>query len=109
MRDILVERARSKMRQKRGGGRRRVDFDNLKVATDAPAADLLELDEALERLQREHPREYEIVLLRFFTGLTNKETAEMLNMSLRKVERDWRFTRAWLHRALVDPDEKNAE
>jgi len=100
MRDILVERAREKGRQKRGGDRRRVDLDNLAVAAEAPSDDLLALDEALKRFECEYPWESRIVTLRFFAGLTNDETARALATPLRTIERDWRFARAWLHRAL---------
>ena len=102
MRDILVENARGKARLKRGGGRRRVDFDNLVAALDAPVEDLLALDEAMQRLESEYPWEHRIVTLRFFAGLTNEETAQALDTPLRTIERDWRFARAWLHRALDD-------
>lgn len=107
MRDILVERAREKGRLKRGGGRRRVDFDNLVVAVDAPSEDLLALDEAMTQFETEYPWEHRIVVLRFFAGLTNEETAEAMSTPLRTIERDWRFARAWLHQTLqADEDEK---
>jgi RNA polymerase sigma factor (TIGR02999 family) len=104
MRDILVERAREKGRLKRGGGRRRVDLENLAVAAEAPGEDLLALDEALKQLEAEYPWESRIVTLRFFAGLTIEETAYALATPLRTIERDWRFARAWLHRALNDDD-----
>lgn len=104
MRDILVERAREKGRLKRGGGRRRVDLDNLAVAVDAPGDDLLALDEVLKRFEAEHPWECRIVTLRFFAGLTNEETAEALATPLRTIERDWRFAKAWLREALETDD-----
>lgn len=100
MRDILVERARAKARLKRGGGRHRVDLDNLVVAVDAPSDDLLALDEALNRFESEYPWEHRIVMLRFFAGMTNEETARAIATPLRTVERDWRFARAWLRHAL---------
>lgn len=109
MRDILVERARAKARLKRGGGRRRVDLDHLVVAVDAAADDLLALTEALERFEAEYPWEHRIVMLRFFAGLTNNETAQAIDAPLRTVERDWRFARAWLHKALNRDDVESAE
>ena len=100
MRDILVENARAKGRIKRGGDRRRVDLDNLSVAVDAPGDDLLALDEALKRMETEYPWEHRIVMLRFFAGMTNEETARAIDAPLRTIERDWRFARAWLHGVL---------
>lgn len=100
MRDILVERARSRASLKQGGGMRRVELDKLVVALDAPVAEMLALDDALRRMETEHPWEYRIVTLRFFAGLTNEETALALQTPLRTIERDWRFARAWLHLAL---------
>jgi RNA polymerase sigma factor (TIGR02999 family) len=101
MRDILVEHARAKSRLKRGGDRRRVDPDNLVLAIDAPPEDLLALDEALSRLSREHPRQHQVVMLRFFAGLAAEEAAELLGITSRTVERDWRFARASLYDALA--------
>jgi RNA polymerase sigma factor (TIGR02999 family) len=100
MRDILVENARAKGRIKRGGDRRRVDLENLSVAVDAPGDELLALDETLKRLETEYPWEHRIVMLRFFAGMTNEETARAMGAPLRTIERDWRFARAWLHEAL---------
>jgi len=102
MRDILVEDARAKGRIKRGGGKRPIDLDNLSVAVEAPPEDLIELDLALSRMETEYAWEHRIVMLRFFGGMTNQQTAEALGVPLRTLERDWRFARAWLHRALND-------
>jgi len=102
MRDILVERARSKARLKRGGGKRRVDFDKLVVAVDAPGDDILALDQALQRFESLYPREHRIVMLRFFAGMTNEQTSRAIDVPLRTVERDWRFARAWLRKALEE-------
>jgi len=107
MRDILVENARAKGRAKRGGGRRRVDLDNLSVAVDSPSEDLLYLDEALQRMEREYPWEHRIVMLRFFAGMTNEETAQAMQAPLRTVERDWRFARAWLHGILHEESQQD--
>jgi RNA polymerase sigma factor (TIGR02999 family) len=96
MRDILVENARAKGRIKRGGDRRRVDLDNLSVAVDAPGDDLLALDAALSQMEKDYPWEHQIVMLRFFAGMTNDETAKAMEAPLRTIERDWRFARAWL-------------
>lgn len=109
MRDILVERARERGRLKRGGGRRRVDLDNLAVAADAPGDDLLALDEALKRFEADYPWEHRVVMLRFFAGLSNEETAHALATPLRTIERDWRFARSWLHRTLDADDTQSPE
>lgn len=101
MRDIMVERARRKMRRRRLDERRPVDFDSLTVALDSPAEELLLLHAATQRLAVEHPRKQEVVLLRFFAGLTLAEIAEVLNVNERTVRRDWRFARALLHQQLT--------
>jgi RNA polymerase sigma factor (TIGR02999 family) len=102
MHDILVEEARRKASLKRGGGRRRVSPENLVVAFEAPGEDILALDEALGRIERDDPRKHSIVLLRFFAGLTAEETAKVMDLSLRTVEREWRFIRARLHKELTE-------
>jgi RNA polymerase sigma factor (TIGR02999 family) len=104
MQDIIIEAARAKRSQKRGGGMRRLDVDQLTFPLEERLAarpiDRLALHEAIERLRVEQPGAHDIVLLRFFTGLTMQETAEVIGRPLRSVERDWRFVRAWLHREL---------
>ena len=109
MRDILVEQARAKAALKRGGGRRRVDLDNLVIATDAPDQDLLALDDVLRRFESRYPWEHRIVMLRFFAGLTNEEAARAMDAPLRTIERDWRFARAWLRDALTADGDERAE
>ena len=73
------------------------------MAFESPAEDLLALSEALERLQGEAPRKHQIVLLRFFAGLSEKEVAELLDVSERTVQREWRYIRARLHKELAEP------
>jgi RNA polymerase sigma factor (TIGR02999 family) len=105
MRDILVEQARRKKRQKRGGGRQRIDIDDADLAEaslEPPVEDILALDEALRKLEQEEPRLVEVVKLRFFAGLTTKETAAALGVSVPTVERDWRFARTLLYTQLGD-------
>ncbi len=104
MRDILVEQARRKSRLKHGGGKKRVSADNLAVAIEAPATDMLALNEALEQLEHDHPRKHRLVMLRFFAGLTEAESAEIMGVDPSTARRDWRFVRAWLHRALNEDD-----
>ena len=100
MRDVLIEEARRKGALKRGGAGRRIDLELLEVAAQAPAEELLALDEALRSFEREDPRKAEIVQLRFFAGLSAEQTAAVLGMSLRTLEREWRYVRARLHRDL---------
>src|SRR5262245_25340328 len=100
MRHILVDRARGKARIKHGGGRQRVNLDELEVAVEPPGDELLALNEVLGCFEAEYPWEHRIVTLRFFAGLTNEETAQAISAPLRTVERDCRFARAWLHDAL---------
>jgi RNA polymerase sigma factor (TIGR02999 family) len=100
MRRILVNKARDKGRQKRGGGRRRVNLDDLCDPDAASDQDLLDLDEALERLAAIQPQCVELVKLRFFAGLTMEEAAAALGLARRSADRQWAFARAWLFDAL---------
>jgi RNA polymerase sigma factor (TIGR02999 family) len=100
MRDILVEEARSKSRHKRGGAMNRVELDDIAQTLDTPPEDLLALHAALEKLEAEDAEDHEIVMLRYFAGLTMDEIAELRSVSTRTVERRWRFCRAWLAREL---------
>ena len=105
MRHILVEQARRKARHKHGGDRKRLDVDEIDIPIEMPAEDMIALDEALERLRAHDARKAEVVTLRYFAGLTIEETATVLNVTERTVERDWRFARALLHR-LLNPTER---
>lgn len=100
MRQILVDRARHRMREKRGGGQRPVTLEEQHLLADHFAADLLDLDDALHRLAEIEPRAARVVECRFFGGLTVKETSEVLDVSSRTVKRDWIMAKAWLYRAL---------
>jgi len=100
MRRILVNRARDKGRLKRGGGRGRVDLEALSDPTAAPTDDLLDLDDALDRLAAAYPPCAELVKLRFFAGLTLDEAAAALGLTRRTADRQWAFARAWLADAL---------
>jgi RNA polymerase sigma factor (TIGR02999 family) len=104
MRRILVDRARDRCRQKRGGGRRRVRIDLDKVLDDLPDDDLLALDEALQNLAREDPAGAEFVRLRAFAGLTLAEAAEVMGIGRRTADRYWAYARAWLCDALGDSE-----
>src|SRR5207253_2101281 len=98
MRRILVDRARHRDRQKRGGGRQRVDFEGIDVAEALPPEDdqLLALDAALARFQEISPEKANIVQLKFFAGLSNREVATALKVTERTVERQWAYAKAWL-------------
>ncbi len=101
MRRILIERARRRKRLKHGGGRLRFDVDEVPVvevaaSPEADPGELLALDEALERLAKEDARLAQVVMLRFFGGLSVERVAEVLGVSDRTVKRDWEFARAWL-------------
>jgi RNA polymerase sigma factor (TIGR02999 family) len=100
MRDILVEHARRQGGVKRGSGRRRTGdgCDDLRV--EPPHENILDLDRALSKLEQESPERAHVVQLRFFTGLSHRETADILGVSLPTVERRWRYSRAWLRREL---------
>jgi RNA polymerase sigma factor (TIGR02999 family) len=96
MRRILIDRARAKAAQKRGGDMQRVEFEELEHPAAKKPERLLELDEALTRLETEDPQKAELVKLRFFAGLTNKQAAAALDISPASADRYWAFARAWL-------------
>jgi RNA polymerase sigma factor (TIGR02999 family) len=101
MRQILVEHARARDADKRGGERRRITLDESVAAGEPLDVDLLALDEALERLAQRNAQQSQIVELRYFGGLTNEETAEALGISPATVKRAWAVARAWLFRELT--------
>ncbi len=109
MRRIRIDEARRRGRVKRGGGRQRVAIDEAAVAFDQDPAELLAIDEALDELEKSDKRKAEIVLLRYFAGLTIDETAAALEVSARTVDNEWRFARAWLHRQLKSGDTTSAK
>jgi RNA polymerase sigma factor (TIGR02999 family) len=96
MRRILVERARTRGSCKRGGGRERLDLDDVAVASPERLDDLLALDEALTRLAAVEPQAAELVHLRYFTGQTMSAAADLLGLSLRSTHRLWAYAKAWL-------------
>ena len=100
MRRILVDFARSRQNLKRGGGAQRVSLDEALVVSPERGADLLALDEALERLAGLNARQSQVVELRYFGGLSEDEVAEVLKVSPRTVRSDWSLARAWLYREL---------
>jgi RNA polymerase sigma factor (TIGR02999 family) len=100
MRDILVEQARRKAGPKRGGGRRRQELDDACAVLEPPSGDVLAIHEALGELEERDPLKAQIVLLRYFTGLTMDETAAILGLPERTLDRHWRYIRAWLMKRL---------
>jgi RNA polymerase sigma factor (TIGR02999 family) len=96
MRRILVERARTRGSFKRGGGRERLDLDDVTVASPERPDDLLALDEALTRLAAVEPQAAELVHLRYFAGQTMSAAADLLGLSLRSTHRLWAYAKAWL-------------
>jgi RNA polymerase sigma factor (TIGR02999 family) len=100
MRHILVDHARARRYQKRGGEMDRVTFDEALVVTNEPSQDFVALDDALEALSRFDERKSRVIELRFFGGLTVEETASVLNVSPDTVMRDWRLAKVWLQREM---------
>ena len=100
MRRILVNHARDRMADKRGGGAEHVPLTIVGEGVGAPDLNLLDLHEALDRLAELDSRKSQIVELKFFGGLSMDEIAETLHVSRATVERDWKFARAWLYRAV---------
>jgi RNA polymerase sigma factor (TIGR02999 family) len=104
MRRILLNHARARSAEKRGGGATRVSVSLLADAAPQPELDVVALHDALERLTALDPRKSHIVDLKFFGGLSTGEIAELLRLSAATVERDWSFARAWLCDALLGPE-----
>jgi len=100
MRRILINYANRKLAGKRGGGSPIVTLNEEFMAPESKAEELIELDNALSRLHEIDQRQSQIVEYRFFGGLTNEEIAEVLDISVATVQRDWRVARAWLSREL---------
>jgi RNA polymerase sigma factor (TIGR02999 family) len=100
MRNLLIDHARSRGRQKRGGHYERLSLNESLAASDERGEELIDLDEALERFSRLDARKGQVVELRYFGGLSIEETAQILNVSCATVKRDWEVARAWLLREL---------
>jgi RNA polymerase sigma factor (TIGR02999 family) len=102
MRRILIDHARARGTEKRGGGWRKLEAieEVADLARDTPPDDILALDDAVARLEREDPEAGAVVRLRFFAGLSGERAAELLGISARQVDREWAFARAYLTRIL---------
>lgn len=106
MRRILIENARRKMTDKRGGEFERIDLRDEHAAWAKEARELLDLNEALVKLEAQYPRKAELVKLRYFAGLTEKEAAAALGISRNTASRDWTYARTWLYCELNRSEEK---
>lgn len=104
MRFVVIDYARRRGAQKRGGGVPHKTLDDVDIAIDAQAADLLALDEALTRLAKLNERLSQVVEYRFFGGLSIEETAAAMDISERTVKRDWKKARLWLYREMQTDD-----
>jgi RNA polymerase sigma factor (TIGR02999 family) len=105
MRNILIDHARRRTSQKRGGGHVRISFDEaLVIGTETADAMLLLLERGLKKLARQYPEAARIVEMRFFGGLTNEECACVMGFSPRSASRQWEFAQAWLYREIGTDD-----
>src|SRR5262245_60870832 len=100
MRRILIEQVRRKRALRHGGGQQRADLDTVEIAAPDSDARLLSVNEALEQLSKHDPVKADVVKLRYFVGLTLKETAEALGVSEPTAKRHWAYARAWLYREI---------
>ena len=96
MRHILIDRARRKKTVRHGGEYRRIDFEDIDVASPSADDQVLAINEALDKLATEYPVQAEVVKLRYFGGLSNLEISDVLGVSLSTVKNYWAFSRAWL-------------
>ena len=106
MRRILVDHARTKQRQKRGGGRLKMSLDEQLTVSTKNGQDVLAVHQAIDELQRFDERQARIVELRFFGGMTVAEVADVLGVSPGLVEREWRVARAWLRKQLSEDEDR---
>jgi len=108
MRRILVDRARHRNALRRGSGQQHLDIAGLEIASPGADDEVLAINEALDTLARHDARKAELVKLRYFTGFTIEQAAELLGVSVPTAKRDWRYARAWLFREMTGDDNPNA-
>jgi RNA polymerase sigma factor (TIGR02999 family) len=96
MRRVLIDRARRKLTQRHGGGVERVDLDGQDLASPEVDEQLLAVHEVLDKFAKDHPVQAEVVKLRYFVGMTNEETAQVLGISVSSVNNYWMFSRTWI-------------
>jgi RNA polymerase sigma factor (TIGR02999 family) len=96
MRHILIDRVRRKQRQRRGGGWERVDVRDVELAAPTDDETLLALNDSLDQLEQLDPAKADVVKLRFFVGLSERETADLLGVTERTIQRHWAYAQAWL-------------
>jgi RNA polymerase sigma-70 factor, ECF subfamily len=108
MRRILIDHARERLREKRGGGKKPISLDDAIVIAPEQSLELICLNRSLDRLARFDPRQAKIVELRFFGGLSVDEVAEALGVSAKTVQREWNVAKAWLHGDLKSSDVNGA-
>jgi RNA polymerase sigma factor (TIGR02999 family) len=108
MRRILIEQARRKASMKHGGQRQRVEMSQIEPAIAGPDLDLIALDAALEQFEKHDRRAAALVKLRFFTGLTMNEAADVLGVSLATAENDWAYAKSWLRLQIFDSDNRSS-
>lgn len=101
MRRILVDRARARNAQKRGGERRRVDLDDASMASGPDDDTAIAVDEVLKKLDAYDRTKGQLVMLRYFAGLSLEQTAQAMGLTLHAVRKEWAFARAWMHTELV--------
>ena len=104
MRRILIDRARRKRAARHGGGQQRVELEHVELPFPGDDDQLLALDAALDQLAAAHPREAEVVKLRYFVGLTHEEAADALGISVRTAKHYWAHARAWLFHEITRAD-----
>lgn len=107
MRQVLVDQARRKKSLKRGGDKKRIEFEDFDVPLACPVEDVIALDEAVERLKCDDPRKAQIVSLRCFAGLNREETAAALGISVPTIDREWRYIVARLHKELAEVEQSD--
>ncbi len=109
MRRILIDNARRKARQKHGGQYQRVQIDKVDIPTTSPEEKVLMINDALEKLEKESPEKAQVVVLKYFGGHTNREIANLLDVTERTVERYWSYAKAWLFQDIRKQNTKGAD